>query len=204
MRPDKYGMLTCSQCGEYHPKSNHRKYFPSQTKGEDRDSYYKQCKRCERINKRYIYLLKKDNKTEQDSRDISITETLYKELQARGFEVPSIGKGHKPKDESALALLNKVTNGKITGEVVMAPYSEAAKKIDDKFKGSPQELISMLYRDLHGCEPEALYQQYDALYTKYAPQIGIDDNYIPIHDQTHKEVLQQILKRIEEYEDGLF
>lgn len=195
MRPDKFDMLTCVQCGEYHPKSNHRKYFPSQTKGEDRDSYYKQCKRCERINKRYTYLKKKENPTEQDLHDISVTEELFKELAARGLDVPSFGA--KRNDDSATELLNKIRKNR------RAPELLDAQTVPTEFAECPEDLVSMLTKDLHGIEPDKLYEEYDALKEKYAPQISVDNDFNPVYDDTHSDILKQILDRINAYEDEI-
>lgn len=209
MRPDEFGMLTCAECGEYQPKSAHRKYFPSQTNGEDRESYYKQCKRCERINKRYAYLIKKTDPTEQDLRDINVTERLYKELTARGYEVPAFNQGIRKSDDSAINLLNKITKGRVTADSIehvnMEPESYQYN-IAEQFVDEPGDLLDMLYKELHGIEPDALYRQYDELKDKYAPQIGVDEgnNYAPIIDQRHSEILQAIIERINEYEDGLY
>ena len=201
MKADIYDMLICSQCGEYHPKSNHRKYFPSQSKGE---SYYKQCKRCERINKRYIYLQKKLTPTVQDIRDIEITELLYKELQARGLEVPSVGKGPKTCGESAITLLNKITKGRVDISNIKPTALVDERQVDERFINEPKELIDTLYRELHGLEPEELYREYDELRAKYAPQVGVGQDFAPIWDTAHSEILQAILERIETYEDELY
>lgn len=200
MKPDRYGMITCSQCGEYQPKSEHRKYFPSQTKGQDRESYYKQCKRCERINKRYTYLMRKDpdTLTQQDHKDMQVTEMLYNELKARGFEVPSVGCGRGSKDDSALDLLMKITKG----AAFVEPTDQEIEIAEDK--SLPKDLAEMLYKDFHGLEPEKLYDQYDALRVKYAPQVGVDDDFKPIYSEEYKELLQAILEKIEVYEDGLY
>lgn len=195
MKPDKFDMLTCVQCGEYHPKAAHRKYFPSQMKGEDRDSYYKQCKRCERINKRYAYLKKKETPTEQDLHDIDVTELLYKELAARGFVVPDFG-GRKP-DDSAQDLLNKLTKNN-RPSVASAPELD---EIPAKYNDCPGDLLDMLLKDYHGMEPDKLYEQYDELKETYAPQIDVDEEYKPVYASTYSDILKEILDRITAYED---
>ena len=52
--------------------------------------------------------------------------------------------------------------------------------------------------------PEYLQETvYESLKAKYRPQIGVDkQTYLPIYDDTYKNVLNQILRRFDDYEEA--
>lgn len=73
----------------------------------------------------------------------------------------------------------------------------------------PEELLHWLTVDvqewyMNDMSPEFLQETiYESLKSKYRPQIGIDkDRYIPIYDDTYKQVLNDILRRFDDYEES--
>ena len=56
-----------------------------------------------------------------------------------------------------------------------------------------------------GLSPEYLQETvYESLKAKYRPQLGYDsERGLPIYDDTFKDVLNQILRRFDDYEDSM-
>ena len=72
----------------------------------------------------------------------------------------------------------------------------------------PDELKEWLNSEMSvwseaGISPEYLQETvYESLKAKYRPQIGVDkETYLPIYDDTYKTVLNDILKRFDDYEE---
>lgn len=93
MKADKFKMAACAQCLEYKPISNFRKYY------NGNGNYYKRCKACERINKRYKYLHSKihanihtNNQAieAKELEEMTKMQTLYSVLTTKGAEIPSL------------------------------------------------------------------------------------------------------------------
>ena len=57
----------------------------------------------------------------------------------------------------------------------------------------------------NGLSPEYLQETvYESLKAKYRPQLGYDsERGLPIYDDTFKDVLNQILRRFDDYEDSM-
>jgi len=65
----------------------------------------------------------------------------------------------------------------------------------------PAELAEWLTRPLTE-EPEYYEDIYFKLREKYMPVVGVSSEGVQLHDETYKEILDQILERFDEYEDN--
>ena len=75
-------MKTCSRCGETKPVEAFRKYY-------NRDSTYKFCKECERIEARRKYLVARgDALTDAQAAELASINKLYSYREARGLDIP--------------------------------------------------------------------------------------------------------------------
>jgi len=182
-------MRRCKQCGEVKQLTSDffRPYY-----GENARGFYRVCKTCERINNRYKYLTGKgDAATQADLEDIARIEELYDTLRELGLEPPRYGAGTTSTVYSVVEeLLQKKVN------------QIAEKKAQlEEVGAAPTELLDWLTRPLTE-EPEYYEDVYFKLREKYMPVIGTNPDATPKYDETYKEILDQILKRFDDYEDN--
>ncbi|MNB86382.1 hypothetical protein D3C75_333250 [compost metagenome] len=174
----------CKQCGEIKPAAeNFRKYYHNNAKG-----HYKICLACEKINNRYKYLNRKVSKTASEEGEIKIIEELYEVQKQQGYKPPSKTESDSL-DLAAILAAQK------------ARYSEPVPKPDQ----IPQELQHWLTVDLQAFTPDSLEVVSDELMAKYKKVIGVDaETLAPIYDDKFRDVLNEILKRFDDFEDAYY
>ncbi len=171
--------MKCKQCSEFKDSQFFRKY-------PHRKGYYKICKRCERINNRYKYLVKKKHPSDSERKELDSIEELYDTLEKAGNQVPV-----RQQRQDMMREIDEL--------------KASVKPKAEKLQGTPAELQEWLEKDLSEFTPEYLQDElYYELQKKYRPQIGIDDDMNPKYDDTHKEMLDKIAERFDKYEDEYY
>ena len=128
---------------------------------------------------------------------------LYDMLSARGLRVPT---KKVPEDPNAgvlgtvdklFAMYGEKPAAATVAATVVAPTSEVPDELQAWLDADPAEWQA---KEL---SPEYLQETiYESLKAKYRPQIGVDrDTYLPIYDDTYKDVLNQILRKFDDYEE---
>ena len=200
----------CVQCGLLKEEDAFRKYtysLENDTKGR-----YRICKSCEAINtayrraKQYMVDHPLDmfrTKPGIPAYDVYYkmkcitekTEQLYNTLEARGLRIPTV---NLPKQEDSLDNI----------ESLLAFYKEDPITTVMPTEEVPDELLRWLNMDKqewkdNNLSPEYLQETiYESLKAKYRPQTGVNkETFIPIYDDTYKAVLNQILRRFDDYEE---
>lgn len=180
----------CKQCGEVKQLSSEffRPYYGKNARG-----FYRVCKTCESINNRYKYLTGKgDAATQADLEEIKHIEELYDTLRELGLEPPRYGAGTTSTVYSVVEeLLQKKVN----------QIAERKEQLGEVGAETPTELLDWLTRPLTE-EPEYYEDVYFKLREKYMPVVGVNSEGVQQYDETHKEVMDQILERFDEYEDN--
>lgn len=193
----------CTQCGVLKAVEEFRAYTYSIKAGTS--GRYGICKNCENINTRYKYLCNPLHAPHPEEKEK--IEMLYSVLASKGLRVPLIA-GPRPvveKDSLVDKLLtfHNVVPSEISTipTIVEAPVEICVDEL-------PDELVMWLHQDMAvwqetGLSPEFLQETiYESLKVKYRPRIGLDTVlYIPLYDDTYKEVLNAILRRFDEYEE---
>lgn len=200
----------CKQCGMLKEENCFRPYTYSRNKSEP--SRYRICRDCESINTTYRRTreqLDKGGLTIEESSSLSETLTkitkLYRALEAKGLQVPEYGiKKKKPAAEAAVDKL-LAFYGQQPQEQARQSTVDIPTEID-----IPEDLNVWLTQDVNewaekGLSPEYLQETvYESLKAKYRPQLGYDpERGLPIYDDTFKEILNQILRRFDDYEDSM-
>jgi hypothetical protein len=198
----------CVQCGLLKEADAFRKYTYSKQHGTE--GRYRICKACEAINAAYRRAkqllsqvswtddLEKAMKVEQAHRTIKKTDKLYDVLRARGLRVPTDPAVPETQDNIDTLLEFYAAEAPVKSTVAIAPAP-----VD-----IPDELTHWLTVDTRewaeaNISPEYLQETvYESLRAKYRPQVGVDkDTYLPIYDDTYKSVLNDILRRFDDYEE---
>lgn len=198
----------CTQCGILKEQDDFRKYTYSRQNGTE--GRYRICKTCESINTQYAKLSRALSDLAHVTADPAMVtkmlenlkeiEALYDVLEARGLRTPRV-KVIEPARSS-----NIVAN-------IMSFYKETAKPVPTDPKVAkddiPRDLLDWLDADEQtwleaGLSPEYLQETiYESLKAKYRPQLGVDkETYMPIYDDTYKDVLNKILRRFDDYEEA--
>lgn len=182
------------------------------SRGKSEPSRYRICRDCESINTTYRRTreqLDKGGLTPAESSALADTLTkitkLYRALEAKGLQVPEYGvKKKKPAAETAVDKL-LAFYGQQPQEQARQSTVDIPTEID-----IPEDLNIWLTQDVNewienGLSPEYLQETvYESLKAKYRPQLGYDpERGLPIYDDTFKEVLNQILRRFDDYEDSM-
>ena len=181
---------TCKQCGELKPITQFRRYYGG------RRGTYTMCKACERINSREKYLQsKRPMLTEQETMELAKIHFLWDEQIKLGLQPPS--------REGRRASLNNELDD------MLAKYSGMAKEIAQSTPATteqaPYELTRWLTERLEKEPDYYLDEVYDNLLATFRPCTGIDrTTMMPQYDNTHKEILDRILERFNEYEDSYY
>jgi len=197
-------MKRCVQCGLLKEAEEFRPYTYSIEKGTG--GRYRICRTCEKINARYHTLKKQVEATSGysgasfDYTELHEIQELYAVLEARGLRTPTAAVKVKPLSDTASLL---------------AFYAEAPTVVKPKVMIAtkttvdiPEELSIWLKAPFveweeKGLSPEFLQETiYESLKAKYRPQTGVDkERFIPVYDDTFKDVLNEILKRFDDYEE---
>lgn len=185
----------CRQCGEIKQETEFRQYYGETRTGKERGRY-RTCKACESINTRYKYLCKKQAKgkaSERELQELDKIEQLYDLLRAKGLKPPATRER-----STVLSLVDELLE-KHSASVVEIEVDDGEQVI----AAAPQELLDWLNADLSQYDPAYLQDVVaDELIKKYRPQVGVDPNtYKPIYDDTHRDLLNKVLERFDEYED---
>lgn len=198
----------CVQCGILKEEDEFRPYTYSKSKGTS--GRYRICKSCEAINTAYrraktvieTPYSSFDNKElyEKSLHIVDRTDQLYRILLMRGLRVPTMPTQAQEEETSVDKLLSFYAAASPTAPSVIAPVVIA--------QNIPDELTEWLNADTstwyaQGISPEYLQETvYESLKAKYRPQIGVDkETYLPMYDDTFKDVLNKILRRFDDYEE---
>lgn len=200
----------CKQCGMLKEETCFRPYTHSRGKSEP--SRYRICRDCESINTTY-----RRAREQYDAGGLPMSEScalgetidkisrLYAALEAKGLQVPEYGV--KKKKSAAETAVDKLLAfyGQQPQEQARQSTVDIPMEID-----IPDDLKVWLEQDVNewnekGLSPEYLQETvYESLKAKYRPQLGYDsERGLPIYDDTFKDVLNQILKRFDDYEDSM-
>lgn len=178
----------CRQCGDIKPESQFRQYYGG------RKGRYTTCLACERINTRHKYLEKKatDNKlTSSDREELSKIIQLFDLLRQRGLKPPGSREELMPIDLDAELQRHRDELDRVKRAV--ATVSDAT--------ALPADLQDWLTRDLDSYTPDELEEVGDKLIQKFRPQLGVDADFKPIYDDQYRDIINQILKRFDDYSD---
>lgn len=205
----------CVQCNELKSVEDFREYTHSRNKqSKTKASRYRICRDCENINTRYYrakavidsYMTRPclDSKAIKAGEELEKIQELYEALEARGCRTPL------SKEEPKTTVLDDVDRllEKLKLEEKALPV--VGKKIVTQEPIKPDEIPSELQYWLGdewkaaGQTPE-FYQEtiYESLKAKYRPQIGVDkERGTIVYDDTYKTVLNDILRKFDDYEDN--
>ena len=194
----------CVQCGILKDDFLFRQYTYSKT--NETAGRYRICKSCEAINSAYHKAkvltddaLNMSNPAAWQKAHVIISKTmqLYALLEKRGLRVPTM-----PED----------TNGSSKIDQLLAYYDTPAPFMQPTVAiqpiSLPDELEHWLSVDTQEWKDAALSPEYlqetiyESLKAKYRPQTGVDhETFLPVYDNTYKEILNQILRRFDNYEE---
>lgn len=182
------------------------------SRGKSEPSRYRICRDCESINTTYRRTREQLDKgglslaeSSQLSETVSKILQLYRALEAKGLQVPEYGV--KKKKSAAETAVDKLLAfyGQQPQEQARQSTVDIPTEID-----IPEDLNIWLTQDVNewienGLSPEYLQETvYESLKAKYRPQLGYDpERGLPIYDDTFKDVLNQILRRFDDYEDSM-
>lgn len=221
-------MKRCTQCGLLKSVDDFRKYTYAREKNTD--GRYRLCKQCETTNTTYRRLCKRLAEINPDgynSREFGPActeeyqrlscmkeriEALYDMLAARGLRVPNKVDATPEKSSPEAKVLHDVDQlfamygDAPTGRREPAPARKSTVVLPEV--EVPDELQAWLdadpkdWRDKE-LSPEYLQETiYESLKAKYRPQIDVDrQTFMPIYDDTYKDVLNQILRKFDDYEE---
>lgn len=175
----------CRQCGEFRDLEEYREYY------NRKGSRYRTCKICERFNNRYKYLMRKEQLTPEMQNEVHMIEKLYEVQKKLGLTPPD------------------VTKNNIADEVedLLRKQEEELTQLEEHREHeveAPQELQHWLEADLEGMTELQIEQVQDDLLAKFKKQTGVEPGtFRPIYDETHKQLLNQVLERLDDYVDNL-
>lgn len=177
---------------------------------------YSKCRACEAINQRFAVLKKRfasgvEMVSTTEAQELSRIKDLFALLDSRGLRVPAYS------DEArTLPLIpeNKSTNAidKLYGFYAELPETIKTRPVSTvelpEGLDIPDELKCWLDADMrtwvdNELSPEYLQETvYESLKAKYRPSIGVDsERLIPVYDDTYKQVLNEILRKFDDYEE---
>lgn len=178
-------LKTCKQCGVTKTDDSYRKYYAG------RKGSYRTCLECEKINMRYKYLQRKTKPSEAEIEEIELTEQVYDMQRREGLTPPGAA-------ESAKSDLHAI----LARHTVNVERRESTPLVTTD---TPHELVEWLNKDLSDFTPDDLEEIWDELQDKYKPQVGFDSVKLqPIHDETYRDVLNEILGRFDRYEEQYY
>ncbi len=169
----------CKQCGEIKPIEQFRNYYGG------RQGTYTMCKACERINSRAKYLERKGDKMNDVEREeLDKIYKLYEVQRACGLNPPKSVMGKQVALVDTLdSLIDQYANRR-------PEESELEQWLTKPLTEDPDYYLDMVYEELKG---------------RYRPVLRVDpETLVPIYDETHKDVLDKILERFNNYEDKYY
>lgn len=217
-------MKRCIQCGLLKSVDDFRKY--TYARERNTDGRYRLCKQCEATNTTYRRMCKRmaelNMNAPADAEEYARLsemrrriEELYDMLAARGLRVPNrtVEVPKKPSAEAKVlrdvdqlfamygdAPTNRIEHVETVQarkSTVVIPEITVPDELQDWLDADPQ-----VWRDRE-LSPEYLQETiYESLKAKYRPQIDVDrQTFMPIYDDTYKDVLNQILRKFDDYEE---
>lgn len=206
----------CKQCGILKQAEDFRKYTYS--KAKDTEGRYTLCKACESINSRYKVLRTRlasepTNGASTDQVEYDKIDNLYKALETRGLKTPLSFAKSKPTVSPVDQIFQfygvpekpATQQQPYEKKAMQAPKIPTAPEVQDVVPSDLQTWLdgTMESWNEHELSPEFLQETiYESLKATYRPQIGVDpDTYMPIYDDTYKDMLNAILRRFDEYEE---
>lgn len=195
----------CVQCGLLKDTEQFRKYTYSKEKGTE--GSYRICKACEAINQAFrrakaTFKYKDDGSfsyvNDNQYNVYCKIKQLYETLEARGLRVPSDAVPEKDATVDNVDKLLQFYNLDALSKVTVATSVN-----------TPEELTRWLADDFTkweelGLTPEYLQETvYESLKAKYRPQTSVNkETFMPIYDDTYKDILNQILRRFDDFEEA--
>lgn len=204
-------MKRCIQCGMLKDAKNFRPY--TYAKEKNTTGRFRICRSCESINTIYKQLCKKldgnDYTIGSSEHEMAVAQReqirqMYLALEQHGLRTPLQAERErkKPVVDPIQDTIQQLTM------FYAEPVPTTAPRIDLSPEDIPGELRSWLDAPMedwvsHDLSPEYLQETiYESLKAKYRPQTGVDkETYLPIYDDTYKDVLNQILRRFDDYEE---
>lgn len=220
----------CKQCGILKDVEEFRQYTYS--KLNSTPGRFSLCKECEALNTRYRRLVDqiipsfKESMTYCSSAvptkeaiklanwedEVRKIEELYELLESRGLHTPLSKLPARTTEEasSSIRTVDKLLDFYASPTQTTAKATAIKPAIPTETKVDiPAELQKWLDESIDdwiaaGLHPEYLQETvYESLKAKYRPQIGIDpERFIPIYDDTYKDVLNAILRKFDDYEEA--
>lgn len=198
----------CIQCGLLKPEDDFRPYTyaaKNNTKGR-----YRICKSCEAINQAYRRAKQTvsahyaaDMDDSHDLRlEITRIEKLYDVLASRGLRVPNRkfeSQEAKQVDDVERLMAFYETQPTTTTNQLPSAVAPAVPADLQEWLDVPMETWLE-----QGISPEYLQETiYESLKSKYRPMLRVDkDTFLPVYDDTYKDILNMILQRFDEYEES--
>lgn len=204
----------CTQCGMLKNISEFRQYTYSKAKGTA--GHFRICRSCEAVNTTYKRIFKKIEtlhklqppgylkECDELMQEAQKIDALYALLDAHGLRTPKRGtikEEAKPFNAVDSAVEQLTTFYGELKPVVPAPTAQQVVEV-------PEELQAWLDADPaewaeKDLSPEYLQETiYESLKAKYRPQTGVDkETYLPIYDDTYKQILNNILRKFDDYEE---
>lgn len=201
----------CVQCGLLKNIDEFRPYTYSNEKNTE--GRYRLCRDCETLNTKYRRDLQyvEENAAAVQSgggnpkiyadkaQFIARIETLYTMLESKGLRTP-LSKAQAKKDNTTLAIeqLEKFYSAPQQTTVAISSTVQTPDELLQWLNESALDWAEM------GFTPEYLQETvYESLKAKYRPQTGFDKtSFLPVYDDTFKEILNQILKKFDDYEES--
>lgn len=216
----------CTQCGLLKEPTEFRQYTKPRTDGTH--GRYRICKACEALNMRYTRAMADGNAAEferltelfralealgfrtplqRKPRDVTSTEDVVDDLMRHhGMTVDQVIRRIPQEPSAAIEDMLFTPYGGVLS--MGADALEDDDTISDPGRRVPEELQHWLDEPLEswwneGVDPEYLQETiYESLKAKYRPQTGVDrESYLPIYDDTYKDVLNGVLRRFDDYEE---
>lgn len=193
----------CKQCGLLKDIEEFRQYTYS--KKNETGGRFSTCRSCESINSKYMKL----KASGEDSPEIEQIEKLYNILESQGFHTPlsRLQSTEQPKTTVDLAVDKLLRFYGDTPRTVVKPVVVLPTETKTDI---PVELTHWLNESSEdwiqkGLSPEFLQETiYESLKAKYRPQVGFDqEKFVPIYDDTYRDVLNDILRRFDDYEEEM-
>lgn len=192
----------CKQCGVLKESEYFRLYTYSRI--NNTAGRVSICRECESLNSKYKKLLEKLSTgvvSPTDRELLSRIQNLYTLLECKGYHTPLSRK--QPQRDALFDRLDTL----IKCHSIESPITSTSPT-SATVEELPAELEEWLNCPFEtwiesNILPEYLQETiYESLKAKYRPQIGVDKNtYLPIYDDTYRTVLNQILKRFDDYEE---
>lgn len=209
----------CRQCGMLKDIEAFRPYTYSKT--NDTKGRLRICRECETLNSRYRLLAQKYHLDANQGcivlpSDINVVDEfnkitrLFRLLEDKGYSTPlhtTVLPVHEESTVDRLLAFHQATLEPAPVPIGLPTSTESSIAMLEQ--QVPDELTYWLNTDMAEWQekelpPEYLQETiYESLKAKYRPQIGVNHTtFIPTYDDTFKQVLNDILRKFDDYEDA--